>query len=99
MDKASINMYIVLMRLAFLEVGEHLANVGPNDVFSAQNQEMVVEAFKKGIVLLKTKGLFPLPTNQIKILVVIWPHANATKPMIGNYVGIFLVLLDLNYSW
>ena len=94
MDKALINMYIGLMRLAFFEVDEYYANLGPKDVCSAQNQELVVEAAREGIVLLKNDGSLPLSTNEIKNLAVIGPHADATKPMIGKYAGTFSVCLS-----
>lgn len=88
LDKALINLYMVLMRVGFFEIDEHYANLGPKDICTAQNQELAVEAARQGIVMLKNNGALPLSTNHIKKLAVVGPHANATKSMIGLYAGV-----------
>jgi len=64
-------------------------NLGPQDVCSAQHQQLALEAARQGIVLLKNNnGALPLSPTQIRSLAVIGPNADVTKVMIGNYAGI-----------
>ncbi|KAL0648143.1 hypothetical protein Bca4012_046434 [Brassica carinata] len=64
-------------------------NLGPQDVCTAENQELAREAARQGIVLLKNSpGSLPFSPSAIKTLAVIGPNANVTDTMIGNYHGV-----------
>ncbi|KAG2300681.1 hypothetical protein Bca52824_037153 [Brassica carinata] len=64
-------------------------NLGPQDVCTADNQELAREAARQGIVLLKnSNGSLPFSPSVIKTLAVIGPNANVTDTMIGNYHGV-----------
>ncbi|KAG2300684.1 hypothetical protein Bca52824_037156 [Brassica carinata] len=64
-------------------------NLGPQDVCTADNQELAREAARQGIVLLKnSNGSLPFSPSVIKTLAVIGPNANVTDTMIGNYHGL-----------
>ncbi|CAH8270598.1 unnamed protein product [Arabidopsis lyrata] len=92
-DKAISNNFATLMRLGFFDGDpkkqQLYGGLGPNDVCTANNQELARDAARQGIVLLKNSaGSLPLSPSAIKTLAVIGPNANATETMIGNYNGI-----------
>ncbi|CAF1786973.1 unnamed protein product [Brassica oleracea] len=80
------------MRLGFFngDPKKHpYGNLGPQDVCTAENQELAREAARQGIVLLKNSpGSLPFSPSAIKTLAVIGPNANVTDTMIGNYHGV-----------
>lgn len=86
-DKALINLYIVLMRLGFFDGNPAYESLGKDDVCTKENIELAADAARQGIVLLKNHNTLPLSSNKYKNLAVVGPHANATKAMIGNYAG------------
>lgn len=91
-DKAISNNFATLMRLGFFDGDpkkqQLYGGLGPNDVCTANNQELARDAARQGIVLLKNSaGSLPLSPSAIKTLAVIGPNANATETMIGNYNG------------
>ena len=90
-DTAISNNFATLMRLGFFngDPKKHpYGNLGPQDVCTAENQELAREAARQGIVLLKNSpGSLPFSPSAIKTLAVIGPNANVTDTMIGNYNG------------
>ncbi|XP_006840294.3 beta-xylosidase/alpha-L-arabinofuranosidase 1 [Amborella trichopoda] len=88
-DKALVNLYVVLMRLGFFDGQPAYAKLGKDDVCSESNIELAAEAAREGIVLLKNRdNTLPLDVNKQKKIVVIGNNANATDVMRGNYAGI-----------
>ncbi|WZZ91558.1 hypothetical protein YC2023_120137 [Brassica napus] len=91
-DTAISNNFATLMRLGFFngDPKKHpYGNLGPQDVCTAENQELAREAARQGIVLLKNSpGSLPFSPSAIKTLAVIGPNANVTDTMIGNYHGV-----------
>lgn len=90
-DKAIANNFAVLMRLGFFDGdprGLDYGSLGPEDVCTAEHQELAREAARQGIVLLKNRhGSLPLDPKSIESMAVIGPNANAAATMIGNYEG------------
>ncbi|KAF8115736.1 hypothetical protein N665_0025s0191 [Sinapis alba] len=91
-DTAISNNFATLMRLGFFNGDpkkQPYGNLGPQDVCTAENQELAREAARQGIVLLKnSNGSLPFSPSAIKTLAVIGPNANVTDTMIGNYHGV-----------
>ncbi|KAH0875236.1 hypothetical protein HID58_072598 [Brassica napus] len=91
-DTAISNNFATLMRLGFFDGDpkkQPYGNLGPQDVCTAENQELAREAARQGIVLLKNSdGSLPFSPFAIKTVAVIGPNANVTDTMIGNYHGI-----------
>ncbi|KAL0701058.1 hypothetical protein Bca4012_057180 [Brassica carinata] len=91
-DTAISNNFATLMRLGFFNGDpkkQPYGNLGPQDVCTAENQELAREAARQGIVLLKnSNGSLPFSPSAIKTLAVIGPNANVTETMIGNYHGV-----------
>ncbi|KAH0861247.1 hypothetical protein HID58_089508 [Brassica napus] len=91
-DTAISNNFATLMRLGFFNGDpkkQPYGNLGPQDVCTAENQELAREAARQGIVLLKNSpGSLPFSPFAIKTLAVIGPNANVTDTMIGNYHGV-----------
>ncbi|KAG2322691.1 hypothetical protein Bca52824_015904 [Brassica carinata] len=91
-DTAISNNFATLMRLGFFNGDpkkQPYGNLGPQDVCTAENQELAREAARQGIVLLKnSNGSLPFSPTAIKTLAVIGPNANVTDTMIGNYHGV-----------
>ncbi|KAJ0256078.1 Glycoside hydrolase family 3 C-terminal domain-containing protein [Hirschfeldia incana] len=91
-DTAISNNFATLMRLGFFNGDpkkQPYGNLGPQDVCTAENQELAREAARQGIVLLKNpNGSLPFLPSAIKTLAVIGPNANVTDTMIGNYHGV-----------
>lgn len=90
-DKAISNNLAVLMRLGFFDGDprkQPYGELGPENVCTAENQELALEAARQGIVLLKNENrALPLSSMIIASLAVIGPNAKATKTMLGNYEG------------
>ncbi|KAJ0254520.1 Glycoside hydrolase family 3 C-terminal domain-containing protein [Hirschfeldia incana] len=91
-DTAISNNFATLMRLGFFNGDpkkQPYGNLGPQDVCTAENQELAREAARQGIVLLKNSpSSLPFSPSAIKTLAVIGPNANVTDTMIGNYHGV-----------
>ncbi|KAL0806993.1 hypothetical protein Bca101_099485 [Brassica carinata] len=91
-DTAISNNFATLMRLGFFDGDpkkQPYGNLGPQDVCTAENQELAREAARQGIVLLKNSdGSLPFSPFAIKTVAVIGPNANVTDTMIGNYHGV-----------
>ncbi|XP_013652260.2 beta-D-xylosidase 3-like [Brassica napus] len=91
-DTAISNNFATLMRLGFFDGDpkkQPYGNLGPQDVCTAENQELAREAARQGIVLLKNSdGSLPFLPYAIKTVAVIGPNANVTDTMIGNYHGV-----------
>ncbi|ERN01971.1 hypothetical protein AMTR_s00045p00064880 [Amborella trichopoda] len=88
-DKALVNLYVVLMRLGFFDGQPAYTKLGKDDVCSESNIELAAEAAREGIVLLINRdNILPLDVNKHKNIVVIGNNANATDVMRGNYAGI-----------
>ncbi|KAL0664310.1 hypothetical protein Bca4012_101148 [Brassica carinata] len=91
-DTAISNNFATLMRLGFFDGDpkkQPYGNLGPQDVCTAENQELAREAARQGIVLLKNSdGSLPFSSFAIKTVAVIGPNANVTDTMIGNYHGV-----------
>ncbi|CAF1788421.1 BnaC09g46970D [Brassica napus] len=91
-NTAISNNFATLMRLGFFNGDpkkQPYGNLGPQDVCTAENQELAREAARQGIVLLKNSpGSLPFSPSAIKTLAVIGPNANVTDTMIGNYHGV-----------
>ncbi|XXG76747.1 hypothetical protein AAC387_Pa08g1037 [Persea americana] len=88
-DKALINLYILLMRVGWFDGSPAYASLGKEDVCTKENMELAADAARQGIVLLKNDNhTLPLHSNIYKKLALVGPHANATTAMIGNYAGI-----------
>lgn len=88
-DKALVNLYVVLMRLGIFDgsPGKY-DNLGKKDVCSKQHTELAIDAAREGIVLLKNlNSTLPLKHADIDKIALVGPHANASKAMIGNYAG------------
>lgn len=87
-DKALINLYILLLRLGWFDGNPAFASLGKDDVCAKENIELAADAARQGIVLLKNDGGYlPLNTNNHKKVAVVGPHAYATTAMVGNYAG------------
>lgn len=90
-DDALQNLYVVLMRLGLFDGIPALKSLGKNNVCNDEHIELATEAARQGIVLLKNENeTLPLHSNNIKVLAIVGPHANATKAMIGNYAGLYI---------
>ncbi|WOG85002.1 hypothetical protein DCAR_0104188 [Daucus carota subsp. sativus] len=88
-DKALINLYVVLMRLGLFDGNPSLKSLGLDNVCHKDHIELATEAAREGIVLLKNeKETLPLDPKKYNVLALVGPHANATEAMIGNYKGI-----------
>ena len=74
-DTAISNNFATLMRLGFFDGDpkkQPYGNLGPQDVCTAENQELAREAARQGIVLLKnSNGSLPFSPYAIKTLAVI----------------------------
>ena len=87
-EKALINLYILLMRVGWFDGSPAYASLGKDDVCTKENMELAADAARQGIVLLKNDNhTLPLHSNIYKKLALVGPHANATTAMIGNYAG------------
>lgn len=52
-----------------------------------EHLELAEDAARKGIVLLKNKGILPIDKKKINTIGVIGPNANSRSALIGNYHG------------
>ncbi|CAL5385674.1 unnamed protein product [Camellia sinensis] len=91
-DRALLNLLSVQFRLGFFnrEPGKgSFANLGPQDVCSAEHRKLALEAARQGIVLLKNDNKF-LPLNQklIASIAIIGPLANDSSQLGGDYAGV-----------
>lgn len=90
-DKALVNLYLVLMRLGYFDGSPgNLDSLGKHDICKKEHIELAIDAAREGIVLLKNNGsTLPLKHTNIKKIAVVGPHANATDALVGNYAGIY----------
>ncbi|KAK9837275.1 hypothetical protein WJX81_002841 [Elliptochloris bilobata] len=88
---AALQRYLAArFRLGVFDPPERLpwAKMGPGDVGSNQNEDLALEAARKGIVLLKNRhAALPLDAGRLRRVVLVGPHANASEHMLGNYYG------------
>ncbi|CAL9132296.1 unnamed protein product [Musa acuminata var. zebrina] len=87
-DNALKNLYMVLMRAGFFDNIEAYENLGLNDICTKEHIHLAADAARQAIVLLKNNLTLPLDPKKYKDVVLVGPHAKATKAMIGNYEGI-----------
>lgn len=90
-DKALVNLYLVLMRLGYFDGSPgNLDSLGKENICKNEHIELAIDAAREGIVLLKNNGsTLPLKHTDIKKIAVVGPHANATHALVGNYAGIY----------
>ncbi|XP_019054811.1 PREDICTED: probable beta-D-xylosidase 2 [Nelumbo nucifera] len=87
-DKALINLYVLLMRVGYFDGSPSFKSLGKDDICADVHIELAAQAAREGIVLLKNdNATLPLSSNTFKNLALVGPHANATEVMIGNYAG------------
>lgn len=89
-DNALKNLYMVLMRAGFFDNIEAYENLGLNDICTKEHIHLAADAARQAIVLLKNNLTLPLDPKKYKDVVLVGPHAKATKAMIGNYEGKFI---------
>ncbi|KAJ4952370.1 hypothetical protein NE237_029202 [Protea cynaroides] len=89
-DKALNNIYVVLMRLGFFDGSSpSLVSLGKESICSDEHIDVSAEAAREGIVLLKNENsTLPLNPNKFKNIALVGPHANATKDLLGTYIGV-----------
>ncbi|KAJ0966122.1 hypothetical protein J5N97_027260 [Dioscorea zingiberensis] len=88
-DNALTNLYTVLMRVGFFDNLLEYQKLGTESICTKENIELAAEAARQGIVLLKNDNS-SLPFNNMthSHIAVVGPHANSSKPMLGNYAGV-----------
>lgn len=63
------------------------AQLGMDQVDSAEHRELALKVAEESIVLLKNKGVLPLDRSALKRIAVIGPNAHPAEPVLGNYSG------------
>ncbi|PIA26430.1 hypothetical protein AQUCO_09300019v1 [Aquilegia coerulea] len=85
-DKALINLYVVLMRLGWFDGSPGIYNhLGRFDIHKGANLDLAQEAARQGIVLLHNdRDILPLNWSNRPTIALVGPHANATTALLGN---------------
>lgn len=89
-DRAVTRLFTTRMKLGLFDKKEEVpyASIGYDQVDTAANRALNLEASRRTICLLKNAGnLLPLDLSKIRTIGVIGPNADNRKALVGNYEG------------
>mmetsp|Transcript_23542 Transcript_23542/g.35225 ORF Transcript_23542/g.35225 Transcript_23542/m.35225 type:complete len:755 (+) Transcript_23542:77-2341(+) len=90
-NRALVNLAKVQMRLGMFDSAESqpYKKYSVKDIATPEHIQLALEAARQGVTLLKNEGSeLPWEASGDAKIAVIGPHANDTKVMIGNYIGV-----------